>query len=201
MLIGVSGLAGAGKDETAKVLVEEHGFKRLALATKMKEAALALDPIIDVVAVHKVGGEEDWPEFKVIRLSELIERVGPEKAKEWPEVRRTYQRMGTEVGRKVIDEQIWIKLVFGLVRDRRQDADIVISDVRFLTEAQYIGKRGYVWRIIRPGAGLEGEAAEHISEQELSDDTDGIYDQFLDNDGTLEDLSKKVAVALEACRP
>jgi len=187
MLIGLSGVGGAGKDEVAHVLVEEHGFKQLALATKMKEAALALDPIIGV------------RHCEPYRLSQLIDAVGPEEAKNWPEVRRLYQRMGTEVGRRTLDEQIWIKLVFALVRDRRADSDIVISDVRFLNEAQYIGARGHVWRIIRPGAGLKGEAAEHISELELSDDTEGLYDHFLHNDGTLGDLKEKVAYGLKAC--
>jgi hypothetical protein len=188
MLIGLSGVGGAGKDEVAKVLVAEYGFKQLALATKMKEAALALDPIID----FDVDGHP-------LRLSDLINEFGPEEAKKHPEVRRTYQRMGTEVGRNTLDEQLWIKLVFALVRDRRADSDIVISDVRFVNEARYIGARGHVWRITRPGAGLEGEAAEHISEWELSDDTEGLYDYFLHNDGTLGDLKEKVAFALKAC--
>lgn len=195
MLIGVSGVAGAGKDAVAKILVEEHGYKQLALATKMKEAALALDPIIDWTD----PGPHGQLGVRPVRLSELIEKLGAEEAKKHPEVRRTYQRMGTEVGRKTLDEQLWIKLVFGLVRDRRADANVVISDVRFLNEARYIGQRGHVWRITRPGAGLEGEAAEHISEWELTDDTDGLYDLYLHNDGGLEDLPKKVAVALEAC--
>lgn len=197
MLVGLSGVVDAGKDEVARIFVEEHGFKQLALATKMKEAALALDPIIDFEVVMGPGGA--IREIRPVRLSEIIEKVGPEKAKEHPEVRRTYQRMGTEVGRRTIDEQLWIKLVFALVRDRRADSDIVISDVRFVNEAQYIGARGHVWRIIRPGAGLEGEAAEHISEWELTDDTDGLFDYFLHNDGTIEDLSEKVAYGLKAC--
>lgn len=189
MLIGLSGPGGSGKDAVAGVLVEEHGFKQLALATKMKEAALALNPIID------------YCDGEYRRLSDIIEIFGPEKAKEFEEVRRTYQRMGTEVGRKTIDPQLWIKLVFALVRDRRQDSDIVISDVRFLNEAQYIGARGYVWRISRPDNpnAIKGEVANHISETELTDDTEGLYDHFLVNDGTLGDLSEKVAYGLKAC--
>lgn len=186
MLIGLSGVGGAGKDAVARVLVEEHGFKQFALATKMKESVLALDPYVGV------------RHCEPYRLSQLIDAVGAEEAKKWPEVRRLYQRMGTEVGRKTIDEKLWITKLFELVKDSRA-TDIVISDVRFLNEAQYIGKRGVVWRIIRPGAGLEGEAAKHISELELSDDTDGIFDYVLENDGTLKDLSAKVADALTLC--
>lgn len=44
---------------------------------------------------------------------------------------------------------------------------VVIPDVRFKNEADAIFKAGGdVWRIERPGAGLQGEAAKHISETE-----------------------------------
>lgn len=189
MLIGVSGLAGAGKDEVAKILVRDHGFVQKALATKMKEAALALDPIIDWTD----PGPHGQLGVRSVRLSELIEKLGPEKAKEHPEVRRLYQRMGTEVGRKTIDPGLWVKLVFQGIR---KTTDLVISDVRFVNELSAISSReGYVWRIVRPGAGLEGQQANHVSEKELHDD--GLYyDYVLYNDGTLEDLAKKVASAL-----
>lgn len=193
MLIGVSGKVHAGKDEIARILVENHGFKRYALATKMKEAALALDPI--VAAYINADGRIEY-----VRLSKMIEDVGAEEAKKWPEVRRLYQRMGTEVGRETIDKTLWIKLVFKLVHSRT--ADVVISDLRFLNEALAIGDRnGWVWRVERPGAGLEGEAGKHVSETELHGDLDGIYDEIIQNDGSIADLEKKVAEALAACHP
>jgi hypothetical protein len=183
MLIGLSGVAQAGKDATAQVLVETYHFWRLALATKMKEAALALDPIID------------YCDGEYRRLSDIIDIHGPEKAKEFPEVRRLYQRMGTEVGRRTIDEDLWVKLLFEQMRAVRQ-RDWVISDVRFLNELRAIQKKGgFVIRIIRPGAGLEGEAAQHVSENELGDE-DGLYDAILHNDGTLAELPVHLAKAM-----
>lgn len=202
MIIGMSGAAGAGKDTVADFLVANHGFRKFALATKMKEAALALDPI---VGYHYVAGELHEPVDKVvpIRLSELIDKYGPEKAKEHPEVRRTYQRMGTEVGRNTLWEDMWIRKVFDLVDADFKGKNIVISDVRFLNEARYIGvtRRGYVFRVIRPGAGLEGELADHISETQLSDASEGIYDGFIHNDGTLGDLEEKVAKLIAGILP
>lgn len=191
MLIGVSGKAHAGKDEIAKILVRDHGYKQKALATKMKEAALKLDPWIPVydpgAPMHLMGNPR-W-----MRLSELIAAVGPEEAKKNPEVRRTYQRMGTEVGRNTLDPELWVKLCIGPLR---ASYDYVISDVRFLNELTAIQKRyGVVWRVIRPdNEGLEGEAAKHISEWELHDET-SLFDAIIVNDGTLEDLAKKVADA------
>ncbi|HET7110165.1 MAG TPA: hypothetical protein VFI41_04795 [Gemmatimonadales bacterium] len=188
----MSGVVHAGKDTIAGILLREHGFKQKAFGAKVKECALAIDPI---VGFHYVAGELHEPVDRVVpyRLSELIERVGPEKAKENPEVRRLYQRVGTEMGRDIIDPELWIKLAF---RGLRPQSNIVISDVRLLNEAQAIHKRdGYVWRVIRPGAGLEGELGGHRSETELNDDTDGLYDEIIHNDGTIEDLAKKVTDA------
>jgi hypothetical protein len=97
----------------------------------------------------------------------------------------------------VIDPELWIKLVF---RGVRTSTNLVISDVRFINELISVSHRkGFVWRIIRPEAGLEGAYAGHVSEKELVDDPD-LYDAVIYNDGTLEDLTKKVAAAFDACR-
>ena len=73
------------------------------------------------------------------------------------------------------------------------DGDIVITDVRFWTEAAMINRLGgQVWRIHRP----DGETTRHnahISEQEM----DCIPVHYtLSNDGTLEQLYKAVDAAL-----
>lgn len=184
MLVGIRGKAGAGKDEVAKVFVEHYHCRRYAFATRMKEAALALDPIIE--AVRRRDGS-----MRYVRLSELIAHVGAEQAKKHPEVRRTYQRIGTEMGRESLDPDLWIKLLFKRTRSKRA----VISDVRFANEVEAIRKRnGFIILVQRPGhGGLVGTAAEHASEQ-LPED--GMYDAVIVNDGALEDLPKKVAYAL-----
>ena len=40
MIIGLSGYAQSGKDEVAKVLVEDYGYKRVAFADKIKAPLL-----------------------------------------------------------------------------------------------------------------------------------------------------------------
>ena len=42
MIIGISGLAGSGKDTIGKILVENFGYKRLSLATKVKDVVADL---------------------------------------------------------------------------------------------------------------------------------------------------------------
>lgn len=73
---------------------------------------------------------------------------------------------------------------------------VVISDVRFGNELAAIEKAGgVVWRITRPGAGLTGAAAAHVSETELTDDMFELKDIVV-NDGTLVDLAAQIAFML-----
>jgi 50S ribosomal subunit-associated GTPase HflX len=48
MIIGLSGYAQVGKDTVANILVQHHGYKRVAFADKIRECLFALDPIIAV---------------------------------------------------------------------------------------------------------------------------------------------------------
>jgi len=192
MLVGISGRAGAGKDAVGEVfMADPYRCRRHALATKMKQCALAIDPIVDV---RHLNCQEGSTAFVYVRLSDLISEVGPEQAKKHPEVRRLYQRIGTEMGRETLDEELWIKQLFAVARQK----NIVITDVRFVNELRAIQKRGgFVFRVIRPDLEPLSEAeAKHISENQLTDDGDGLYDGFIINDGTLADLPAKVAKAL-----
>ena len=81
---------------------------------------------------------------------------------------------------------------------KRRCKGVVISDVRFLNEVDAINKAwGTVWRIERPGAGLEGAAGQHASEQELLSIPGEKTPISIRNTGTLESLEHLVAVALQ----
>jgi hypothetical protein len=77
---------------------------------------------------------------------------------------------------------------------------VLVTDVRFLNEAKKISEAGgRVWRICRPGAGLNGAAGAHVSETEMfSPEMDRYVDVDIVNDGTLEDLERKAIAALAA---
>jgi hypothetical protein len=78
---------------------------------------------------------------------------------------------------------------------------VVISDVRFRNEVDAIKKAGgKVVRIIRPGAGLEGAAAQHRSETEQSAIPAELFDYCAINDGTLGDLPREVERLLLALK-
>lgn len=164
-LIGVSGRKRSGKDSFAERLTGAHGFTRVAFADPMRELALALDPIIS----------DGW------RLSQLVDTFGWEGAKENPEVRRTLQRLGTEGGRKVLGENIWVDTA--MTTAQAVGGPVVFTDVRFPNEAEAVKRAGgVVVRIERPGLPA-GDT--HPSETAIDD---WSVDFIVHNDSTLEAL-------------
>lgn len=186
-IIGLSGRMSSGKDTAAEVLVEHYGYKQFAFADAMRDAALALDPIVDMWL------DEDGFRSSIIkgsRLSEVVNAVGWRQAKDtMPEVRRTLERLGTEVGRNLFGTNFWIDQTFKAIAEYGGAA--VITDVRFPNEARAVEKiaLGYLIRIERPS--LEGVAgSSHISESAL-DDYD--FEEIVVNDGTIQHLHNEIA--------
>jgi hypothetical protein len=163
-IIGVTGYAQHGKDTIAAVLVKEYGYTRVALADRMKEAMLTLDPVIHV------GGLTDPPgPFDFERLRNVVKERGWDGAKKHPEVRRLLQVFGTEVGRNMLGEDVWISALARSVKGFYDDHGprIVIPDIRFLNEAQFIRRmRGDVWRVNRPNFD-NGVGTTHASERDI----------------------------------
>lgn len=201
MIIGVVGYAQAGKDSIGKILVEDFGFERIGLADKLREAALALDPLIamefgptEMMRMPVLTPTEDMFQnprgdtIRLFRLSEVVRERGWEEAKKIPEVRRTLQRFGTEAGRETLGPDVWVDAALDQMR---MGQDYVIPDVRFLNEADAIHhQRGMVWRVTRPGV---GPLNDHPSEREQERIE---VDYEIANDGTLGDLRKKVHEAV-----
>lgn len=199
-LYGLTGYAQSGKDTFAAGL---EGWTRVALADKVREVVEAIDPWIPIQIAEQKGvpilGKEPVKLTKLFRLSELLaekDRVhGTSKAdgcgraawnevKQIPEVRRLLQRCGTEGGRMVLGENVWIDAALPL--DGKYD-HIVVTDVRFPNEAQRVKDLGgVVIRVVHP----ERKSAEFAHPSELK--IDEIQpDLVVDNDGTIEELREK----------
>ena len=174
ILIGLVGRKRAGKDTAAATLVREFDFTALAYADPVKEAAERLDPIV---------GVRYWPIARGIRLSDVVADRGWEEAKALPEVRRTLQRLGTEVVRTV-EPDFWVEQLERRLLDA--SGPVVVTDCRFPNEVDLIRQYGgLIVRVVRPSA---ERADGHSSEQ--VDDLD--FDIEIVNDGTLEDLAQQV---------
>jgi hypothetical protein len=174
MIIGLSGYAQVGKDTVARILVEDYGFTRIGFADIIKKAAYILDPIITLDGV---------------RLAHAVDKYGWDGAKQVPEVRRILQVLGSEIGRDLIDPQLWVELTMHSVH---QDGKIVISDVRFRNEAEEIKwKHGQIWRISRIDKGAPVNV--HRSETDM-DSWD--FDQYVSNNGSIDDLKEEIATLM-----
>lgn len=185
-LIGLSGYARAGKDEAAKALME-LGYERIAFADKLRDFLYALDPpmlawfepshdAIDVKkSLREIVDEYGWDGYKDTHYVSVI--------------RPLLQRLGTEAGREVLWDSIWIDAA---LHDLKDDGKYVITDARFPNEAEAIKSRGgEVWRIERLGNGpaVMPDGTIHRSETSLDD---WKFDETIYNDGTLEEFHAKI---------
>jgi len=174
MLLGISGYAQAGKDTIADRLCDVHGFRRVAFADLLRRCAEALDPIVGID-----------PDGSPVTYKETLEYNGYEASKHlFPEFRGILQRLGTEVGRKLLGDNIWVDATLASLEP---GIDYVVTDARFANEAQAILKEGGLMvRVKREGT---GPVNDHLSETAL-DDWD--FDHIIINDGTIEDLNDKI---------
>jgi hypothetical protein len=197
-LIGIGGALTAGKDTVADYMVDEYDFKKHFMSEPLAAALLALNPVLEI----------DWDGFKV-RYSRLLAEVGYTRAKEHPEVRRLLQTLGTEVGRQMIGENTWVDIAGRSIDESLhiQKRNVVITGIRFKNELEMIRKRGGILLYVdRPGLPAAASSA-HASENSLTKDD---FDVVVDNDGSLEQLYRKVDLditrwasraALNASRP
>lgn len=181
-LIGLSGYARSGKDEAAAVLMKYYNFERRAFADKLREFLYRLDPplvgwyhapadqVVSEVTLRDVIDNEGWDGYKEGRFSDLI--------------RGMLQRLGTECGRELISDNIWVNAA---LKGLDSESKVVMTDARFPNEAQAIvDLGGEVWRINRTGV---GPINMHPSETSLDNWT---FDVTIDNDGTLEEYHEKI---------
>lgn len=199
MLIGVVGFAGSGKGTFSDVLVSDYGFKKLAFADAVKDG-------VSVVF--------DWPR-KLLEGDTEESRAFREKVDPWwtekfgwdVTPRHIMQLFGTEAMREAIDQNIWIHALAAKIRNYK---DVVVPDVRFPNEVQFIRDQGGF--TIRVKRGREPEWYDAA----LSDNTNGTnlmeaynvhksewvwigskFNALISNDSTLDALKAMVNYQLK----
>lgn len=179
------GKARSGKDTAAGFLVRERAYTRVAFADPLKEMALSVDPLIPA---GRVIGQRIH-----VRLSALVRDVGWEYAKDtYPEVRRILQSIGQT--QRDFDVNYWLRVAERkLDSAKRWNMPVVVTDVRYLNEADMLRARGFrMIQLIRPAwhhNPMNPQAAEHTSETEL----DGYgADITIYNDGDLDRFRRTV---------
>lgn len=193
-LIGLVGLSGSGKSEVSKVL-QADGFAEVGFADALKDAFIALDPIINGATGVRLSELIAWRDWETPR--QTLEHA---KA-HLPEVRRILQRLGTEVGRDLLGEDTWVNAWRRTIGAMDSDTSVVVPDVRFINEQRGLSgfqfDRTEVWLVVRPG---QGEPMDHPSEAlaarattEWRDDGKPWWvDRVIINDSDLTDLALRV---------
>ena len=168
-LLGLGGYALSGKDTVADVL-ESRNWYRTYMSEPLERALLALDPYIS-------------GSFST-RYSYFHSLLGYTKSKENPEVRRLLQKLGTDVGRNILGENVWVNAVFDNLPEYRQT---VVTGIRYPNELAKIRELdGLAAWVRRPGF---GPVNDHSSDNSLTADD---FDFVIENDGTIYDLVRKV---------
>lgn len=150
IIIGFSGAMGSGKDTAA--LIAAHGFahlnfKQISFAEAIKKAYEVMTGIS-----WKEGSREFkesiCPVFKMAR-------------------REVLQKIGTNALRNNFDKDIWINIL----AHKYPDGNLLISDVRFDNEAQWIRKNGgFIIEVVRTGETEKSIYANHESENGVKGD-------------------------------
>jgi rhodanese-related sulfurtransferase len=139
MIIGVIGFIGSGKGTAADILVEKHGFAKLSFADAVKDATAA------IFGWQRSLLEGDTPESREFR--ETKDEWWSNKFGYDFSPRLALQLMGTEAGRDVFHKDVW---VYALERKMEMYKDVVIADVRFPNEIEWMrSKGGFAVRVSR----------------------------------------------------
>ena len=177
-IIGLTGLAGSGKDSVRAVL-EQHGYSGIAFADTIRDMLRQL--------FTATGTSLEYMRDRALK-EERIPNIGVS-------YRVLAQTLGTEWGRS-ISPDFWVNItgasIDASLRDSFEPVQIVISDVRFPNEAAFIRERGgQIWHVVRPGT---QPVRAHESEAHAITIP---ADYTILNSGTLEDLQATVQRALE----
>jgi hypothetical protein len=206
-LIAISGRAGSGKNTVAQIL----GGVELSFAEPLKRFAQ------DVFAFtnEQVWGPSEArnrPDTRYPRTHGPISTRGvcgccgwscvvggrivckgdPDEPQCYLTPRYALQTLGTEWGRSCY-ENVWadftVRRAIELVNPL-----VVITDCRFVNEARAVRVAGgEVWRVVRPGAGLQGSAGLHPSEAEQeSPEFSELVTRVVMNSGSLAALRATV---------
>lgn len=164
MLIGLMGPAGCGKSTVASYLEHLHSFEVVAFA----------DPLVNMLASLLTDCNVGTHWMTERHLKEQPTPIGYS-------YRHLAQTLGTEWGRNTLHPDFWVRVAELRVNRLHQDgADVVLPDVRFPNEAEFVRSRGgLLVRIVRPGVETVREHESEAHQASLQPD-----DELLNLGGT-----------------
>lgn len=175
-LIGLMGVAGAGKSTVAEHLATAHDYIRLSFATPLKE----------MLRIFNLPSANLYGNLK----SEPLDCFGGKSTRE------AMQTLGTEWGRALYSD-IWVHIMERRIQDFEGFArPLVIDDMRFANEVSMVKRLGgEVWIVRRREAELQHH--QHMSEQGwLEVMRERAYSVMFSNDSTIPTLQAKIDIIL-----
>lgn len=204
-IIGIYGFIGSGKGTVADILVENYGYQREAFANPVKDVVSTIFGWPRQLLEGDTKESRDFRETPCPIWSKLLQKdFSP---------RYALQLMGTEAGREVFHEDLWLFALgrrIGAYGAQQSLGNVVISDVRFPNEIRYIRSLG--GRLIRVKRGsepefyataLEDNMAPSNAYSQMSMEFPNVHysewawigqepDYLIENDSTLDDLKLQV---------
>jgi hypothetical protein len=169
----------SGKSTVATCLNVRYGYEIVPFARPMK---LMVRTLLEAFGIDRKGAE-------YLLSTGKEDRIGCIPG--MPTARHLLQTIGTEWGRDCIHQGLWLCAWAELAS---QHEHVVVDDCRFLNEYALLRESPVtqIWRITRPSATI---TTAHASEGQL----DNVpVDAEIVNDGTLQDLFRKVDLLMEA---
>lgn len=169
MIVGITGQARSGKDTVADFICKSDNFVKYSMAGPIKAGLRAM-----------MSFDKEYTDgpFKEIPIADLGDKSP----------RFMMQTLGTEWGRDIIDDNIWVTLMARKYKEcLNKNVSMVIPDVRFDNEAAKIKELGgFVLLVVNPKL---PQKMKHRSEAGV--DVDKYVDFGIKNDGSLQDLYEK----------
>lgn len=199
-IIGICGLAGSGKDTIGDALVNNlPNWEKVSFASHLKDVTALLFGFDRKM----LAGET--PEDRAIR--EQPDKFWSEKMGKDFTPRYALQYLGTNLLRNQLHQNIWVDCLERKILE--SDKNVVITDVRFPNEINMIRNiGGEIWRVERGVLPQWWETALYYNTQpntlEIPSEFNGVHESewrwvgydrpnhIFKNDGTIEDLEKKV---------
>ncbi len=188
MIIGLSGIQGAGKDTVGEILINEYGFAKLSFASALKDTISVLF---------------GWPRDLLEGATEES-RIWRETVNEyWAEKtnipdftpRKALQYIGTDLLRNHLCKDIWACIVESKIIQMTKlnpNINIVITDCRFTNEFAILKKfdSAQIVKVERESLILSNNKTQtHSSEIEWKDYP---FDVILPNNGSIEELKDSI---------
>ena len=183
-IIGVCGKGGSGKDTIANYLVKNYGYHRVAAADAMKEDLCRyLD--MDLETLESIKNKElslvDEGEYNVIDYGSFS-------------IRRFLQLYGMDMRYRVSDTYWLERSIKEKVEElgTNGQSNIVVSDVRFEIEFNWIKDNGGSIIYVDGRCGLTEDQSNHVSEDFVNTTAAMKSDFLIDNCGNFNDLYEQV---------